>query len=127
MAQAQLELQRQLIQPSMIPISSSAHRNGGRYCKFKGCFEAKNTYNILRDHIFTHRAFRAKMIELDVDYAGCCEQQPTFINKKHRWLHRFKYCKSAPENLKHILSKVWYTLEEDIHDDGVSTERESLL
>ena len=113
------------MQPSMLPISSNAHRNGGRYCIFKGCFEAKNTYNILRDHIFTHRAFRAQMIELDVDYENCCEEQPTFMNPNQRMLHRFKYCRNAPENLKHIISKVWYRTEEYIYDDGVSTQRDS--
>ena len=75
MAQAQLEMHSQ---PSMLPISRNAHTNGGRYCIFKGCFETRKTYNTLRDHLFTHKAFRAQMIAHDVNYENCCESQPRY-------------------------------------------------
>ena len=119
MAQAQLDMDSE---PSMLPISRNAHTNGGRYCIFRGCFETRTTYNTLRDHLFFHKAFRAQMIAHDVNYENCCETPPTFMNTNQKMLHRFKHCKNAPTNLKHIMSKVWYKTEEYIYDDGVTTQ-----
>ena len=107
-------------EPSMIPISRNVHHKGGRYCIFKGCFEARKSYNTLRDHLFFHWAFRAQMKALDVNYQNCCESQPTFMNDNQKMLHRFKHCKNAPINLSHIMSKVADKTEEYIYDDESS-------
>ena len=103
--------------PSMIPISRNSSTNGGRFCIFKGCFERRHSYNALRDHLFFHMAFRQKMLENDANYENCCEDKPHFRNKHIKMLHRFKYCKNAPKNLQHLVSRVWKTTDEYIYND----------
>ena len=104
-------------EPSMIPISKNESPLGGRVCPFKGCFERRHTYNALRDHLFFHTAFKEKMLEQEDRYENCCENKPTFRNKHIRMLHTFKHCKNAHTNLKHIVSRVWRTIDEYIYND----------
>ena len=46
-----------LTEAGMLPISKGEHPNGGRYCILRGCYEARRSYNTMRDHLFFHYKF----------------------------------------------------------------------
>ena len=104
-------------QPSMIPISKNESALGGRTCPFKGCFERRHSYPALRDHLFFHTSFKAKMLEQAEKYENCCENKPAFRNKTMRMIHTFRNCRNAHTNLKHIVSRVWRSIDEYIYND----------